>query len=84
MCLAIPLRITELLPGGFAMADSGGAKLRISLALIDKQLATGDLVLVHAGFAIEVVDEDEAAEVRALIAEILAPRTDLSAEPEGG
>lgn len=66
MCLAIPMQITELASGGMARVTAMGATREVALDLTP-QAQVGDYVLVHAGFAIEVVDEQYAAETLELI-----------------
>ncbi len=68
MCLAIPARIVEL-EGDKAVVDAMGNRFRAKTTLIP-QAKLGDLVLVHAGFAISLVDEEEAKKTWELIAEI--------------
>ncbi len=68
MCLAIPARIVEL-EGDRAVVDAMGNRWKAKTTLLpDAKL--GDLVLVHAGFAISLVDEEEAKKTWQLIAEI--------------
>ena len=66
MCLAVPMKITELLDGEMAHVTAMGAERDVALDLTP-QAGVGDYVLVHAGFAIEVVDEQYAAETLELI-----------------
>ena len=66
MCLAIPAKVTEKADDGLATVDILGVKRDISLDLTP-QAQVGDYVLVHAGFAIEVVDEQYAQETLDLI-----------------
>lgn len=66
MCLAIPAKITQLEDGGLATADILGVTRQISIDLTP-QAVEGSYVLVHAGFAIEVVDEQFAQETIDLI-----------------
>ena len=66
MCLAIPMEITELKDGGMAAVTVMGTVRDVALDLTP-QAQVGDFVLVHAGFAIEVVDADYAAETLDLI-----------------
>ena len=66
MCLAIPAKITELKDNRLATVDILGVKRDIALDLTP-QAGRGDFVLVHAGFAIEVVDPDYAQETIDLI-----------------
>ncbi len=66
MCLAIPAKITEMKDNHLATVDILGVKRDIALDLTP-QAELGDFVLVHAGFAIEVVDPDYAQETIDLI-----------------
>jgi hydrogenase expression/formation protein HypC len=68
MCLAIPARITEL-EGDRAVVDAMGNRFKAKTTLLPKA-KLGDLVLVHAGFAISMVDEEEAKKTWQLISEI--------------
>ena len=58
MCLAIPGRIVKI-EGDEAVIDYGGVFKRASLMVLP-DAKVGDMVIVHAGFAISIVDEDEA------------------------
>ncbi len=66
MCLAIPMKVLEIKGDGMARAEAMGAERDVALDLTP-DVAVGDYVLVHAGFAIEVVDEASAAETLELI-----------------
>ncbi len=68
MCLAIPARIVEL-EADKAVVDAMGNRWKAMTTLLP-QAKVGDLVLLHAGFAISLVDEEEAKETWRLIAEI--------------
>ena len=68
MCLAIPARIVEL-KGDKAVVDAMGNQFRARTTLLP-QAKLGDLVLIHAGFAISTIDEEEAKKTWQLIAEI--------------
>lgn len=68
MCLAVPTKITNL-HGQMAEVDIGGVGARISIALTPSA-KVGDYVLVHTGFAIEVLDEAEALETLQLLQEL--------------
>ena len=68
MCLAVPARIVEL-DGDNAVVDAMGNRFSAKTTLLpDAKL--GSLVLVHAGFAISLIDEEEAKKTWQLIAEI--------------
>lgn len=68
MCLAIPARIIELTDDK-AVVDAMGNRFKARTTLLP-EAKIGNLVLVHAGFAIGLVDEEEAKETWQLIAEI--------------
>ena len=68
MCLAIPAKIASLDGDGMATVDILGVTRSVSIDLTP-QAGVGDFVLVHAGFAIEVVDPDYAQETIDLIQE---------------
>ena len=71
MCLAIPSRIVEI-KGGLATADVYGARRQINLMLLPEEAQVGEYVLVHAGFAIQKIDEEAARETLSLIGDMLA------------
>lgn len=58
MCLAVPLRIKEI-EGDTAVVVRGGVSRKVGVGFI-KDPEIGDYVLVHAGFAIQKVDESQA------------------------
>lgn len=68
MCLAIPARIVEL-KGDNAIVDAMGNRYKAKTTLLP-EAKIGDLVLVHAGFAISLIEEEEAKKTWQLIAEI--------------
>jgi len=68
MCLAIPARIIEL-DADRAVVDAMGNRFKAKTTLLP-QARLGDLVLVHAGFAISLVDEQEAQETWQLLEQI--------------
>jgi hydrogenase expression/formation protein HypC len=71
MCLAIPARVVELLENDQAVIDLGGVRKEISLALVS-DVVVGDYVIVHVGYALNKLDQDEADKTLALFAEIAA------------
>ena len=68
MCLALPAKIVAMPEPGMAVVSLEGIKKTISLALVD-DAGIGDYVLVHVGYALHKVSEDEAARTLALMAE---------------
>lgn len=70
MCLAIPARVVEI-QGDTAKVDFGEGVLReVNVVLVEAKV--DEYVLVHAGYAIQVVDREEAAETLKLWNEILS------------
>lgn len=69
MCLAIPAKVVQVGDGDSAVVDLGGVKKEISLALVD-DVAEGDYVIVHVGYALNKLDPEEAEKTLALFAEI--------------
>ncbi|MCW2693794.1 MAG: hydrogenase assembly chaperone hypC/hupF [Mycobacterium sp.] len=71
MCLAIPGRIVEFLPGNsdqLALVDVVGVARKVNIGLMtDVQLEVGDYVLIHVGFAMSKIDEREAAEALSML-----------------
>ena len=68
MCLAIPTRVVELLPDNQALVDLGGVRKAISLELVD-DVAVGDYVIIHVGYALTRLDPEEAEQTLALMAQ---------------
>ncbi len=72
MCLAIPGQILEIVdePNRLARVDVAGVKRNVNIGLLDEDGASagpGDWVLIHVGFAISKVDEEEAEATRKLL-----------------
>jgi hydrogenase expression/formation protein HypC len=83
MCLAVPGKILEIEPGALGMTmgkvSFGGIAKEVCLAYVpDAQV--GDFVIVHAGFALSKLDEQEAMEVFQLLREIEDPLRRSSSE----
>ncbi len=68
MCLGIPAKILSV-RGDTAVIELGGVEREVSVMLLEGASA-GDWVIVHAGFAIEKLSQEEAEETLALIGEI--------------
>lgn len=69
MCLGIPARVVELGPSQEGKVDYLGTKVKTNFALLD-DVKLGDWVIVHAGFAISKLEEEEAEETLALLREL--------------
>ncbi|MDY7565479.1 HypC/HybG/HupF family hydrogenase formation chaperone [Pseudomonas sp. RTC3] len=59
MCLAIPARVVELRSGDTALVDLGGIRKEISIALVP-EAQVGDYVIIHVGYALGLIDPEEA------------------------
>lgn len=69
MCLGIPGRIVEI-TGAMAKVDVAGTKKETSLMLMEG-VTVGDYVIVHAGFAIQKVNEKEALETLKIVKDLI-------------
>jgi hydrogenase expression/formation protein HypC len=67
MCLAIPGKV-ESIEHPFAIVDFSGTKRRVRIDLVDAK--PGEFVLVHVGFAIQKVDEEEAKQLEEMLSQI--------------
>ncbi|MCR4394339.1 MAG: HypC/HybG/HupF family hydrogenase formation chaperone [Dehalococcoidales bacterium] len=68
MCLAIPVKVKSI-HGEEAEVESGGTSYKASIALVP-EVKEGDYVLLHAGYAISIIDQQEAEETLRLLREI--------------
>lgn len=69
MCLAVPAKIIAMPAPAEGTVDMGGVRYTASLSLIEGA-QVGDYVIVHAGFALQKLDEHEAEETLALFREM--------------
>lgn len=74
MCVAIPARVKSI-EGLIADVEVGGVSRKVSVQLTP-EVQKDDYVLVHAGFAIHVIDEQEAGETLKLFEELGALETE--------
>lgn len=86
MCLAIPMRVLEI--NGFnARCEAKGIERTVSLFLLQHEpVSPGDMVLIHVGYAIQKVSEEEARTAWDLLDEVLEASEDapvLAREPGG-
>jgi len=68
MCLAIPMRLLTR-EGDRGMAEISGARRDVMLSLTP-EAEIGDYVIVHAGYALEILDEEEAERTLQLLREL--------------
>lgn len=69
MCLAIPAQIIELLDQQRALVNVGGIERDISLALLN-DAKLGDYVIIHVGYALCLLDQQEAEKTLELFAQL--------------
>lgn len=79
MCLAVPMKIIRVGEDQTATVDLDGARYDVNVSLVDRPSA-GEFVIVHAGFAIEKLDREE-ADARIALFEKMA---DIYREKLGG
>jgi len=72
MCLAIPARVVELSGEDMAVVDLGGVRKEVSISLVE-DVAPGDYLIIHVGFALSRLDPEEAEKTLALFAEMGDP-----------
>ncbi len=68
MCLAVPAEI-KAIEGHFATVDYGGASRKANISLVEAKV--GDFVIVHAGYAIQVMDREEAEKTLEIFKQML-------------
>jgi len=68
MCLAVPVKVVSI-EGNEAEVEIGGVKRRVSI-MLTPEARVGDYVLLHTGYAINVIDEAEAQETLRILEEM--------------
>jgi hydrogenase expression/formation protein HypC len=77
LCLAVPARVVKI-EGEWAEVDIGGIRREASLALVaDRGIVIGDYVLVHTGYAITKVDEEEAMSILDAWKQVIAAEKEI-------
>lgn len=74
MCLAVPVRITKV-EGTMAEGELGGITKQVSV-LFTPEVKIGDYVVIHAGYAISIMDEQEAEATFRLLKEVMGGDAD--------
>jgi len=72
MCLGVPMKILSR-DGDTVVAEVDGVQKEASVMLLGEEVAVGDYVIVHAGFAISRLDEAYAEETIRLMKEVFSP-----------
>ncbi len=71
MCLSIPSKVVELKEDNIALVDTMGVQREVSLDLLPEEINLGDYLLIHIGFAINKIDEEDALASISVFREIL-------------
>ena len=79
MCLAIPAKLVELTDEQTGTADLHGNRVAVSTMLVP-EARVGDWVLLHAGFAIQRLDEEEAEATWAVLRDLEAAASESEGE----
>ena len=79
MCLAVPMQLVEITNEGLGRVNSGGVRTDVNIMMVP-HAKIGDYLIIHAGFAIEVLDQEEAG-IRMDLFRELADATAQEEEP---
>ncbi|MBP6497183.1 MAG: HypC/HybG/HupF family hydrogenase formation chaperone [Campylobacteraceae bacterium] len=60
MCLSIPSKVVEIDKDNMAIVDTMGVRRQVTLDLINEKVEIGDYVLIHVGFALNKISQEEA------------------------
>ncbi len=84
MCVAVPMRLTAR-QGAQGVVEQGGVRYRVDLSLLE-DATVGQYLLIHAGFAITALDEDDALQTLRLLeqAGVIAPAAGPGTDGEVG
>ena len=81
MCLSIPAKVMSI-DGEMAIVSMGGTEYNASLQMVD-DVKVGDYILLHTGFAIQKIDEEEAKEIFKLFEELEEINKQIDEEEKG-
>ena len=81
MCLAVPVKVSKI-EGQNAFVELGGLSRQANITLVP-DVKVGDYVLLHAGFAIERLDEEEAEETLRIFAEMAEAEQEIIQSTQG-
>lgn len=82
MCLSIPSKVVEIRENNTAVVEVFGVRRVVSLELMQEEVHVGDWLLIHVGFAINKLSEEEALQSLELFEEILKEEEELWQQPE--
>lgn len=75
MCIAIPGKIVEIREEERGMVDLGGVCKEVSLTFLPKA-KVGDWIIIHTGFGLEIMSEEDALETISLLRQAYSKQTD--------
>lgn len=81
MCLGVPGKVLSI-EGSTAVVDFGGVRRKVALDVVDEDVAAGDFVLVHVGFAIRRIASEDLAETLAFFASLSAEEREAVPEED--
>jgi hydrogenase expression/formation protein HypC len=82
MCLGIPARVVQIDESNIGKVDYLGTKVKTNFELLEN-LKVGDWVIVHAGFAISKLNEEEARETFSILKEMAITEAPAETDKEG-
>ena len=71
MCVGVPMQVVSI-DGDNIVAEIDGVKRQASLMILGDEVAVGDFLIIHAGFAISKLDEEEARETIRMMKEVFS------------
>ncbi len=84
MCLSIPSKVIKIDENNMATVDTMGVKREVTLDLIDEKIDIGDYVLIHVGFAMNKISQEEAMESIKVYDEIVQKMKSEEIDPREG
>ncbi len=84
MCLSIPSKVVHIDENNMATVDTMGVKREVTLDLIDEKVEIGDFVLIHVGFAMNKISQEEAKQSLEVYDEIVAKMNSEEIDPLEG
>ncbi len=84
MCLSIPSKVVHIDENNMATVDTMGVKREVTLDLIDEKVEIGDFVLIHVGFAMNKISQEEAKQSLEVYEEIVAKMNSEEIDPLEG
>ena len=84
MCLSIPSKVVKIDENNMATVDTMGVKREVTLDLTDEKVDIGDYVLIHVGFAMNKISQEEALESIKVYDEIVQKMKSEEIDPSEG